>query len=383
MDFSKRVLYFSRNFSTHDFRFLTALAETEYDVYFLQLENQKSNLSVDVLPSKIKVLPPLNKNQEFTFLNIPGNAIDLRKIIKQITPDIIHAGPIQSCGFLAALAGFSPLVTMSWGSDILVDSDRNIFLKWITKYTLKKTAILIGDCEAVKNKAIQFNFSENRIVLFPWGIDLQKYQPGKNEEYRKKLGWLDKFVLLSLRSWEKIYGVDIVVKGFVEAIKSEPDLRLILLGNGSQSELIKSFINEAGLSDHVCYGGVIDQNDLPGFYHASDLYISASYSDGSSVSLMEALGCGIPALVSDIPGNKEWIESDKNGWIFPSGDYLSLANAIIKISKNQMDLPSISLEARKTAERKANWKENFQKNLNAYELALNLDHNREEISGLT
>ncbi|MDO9087417.1 MAG: glycosyltransferase [Anaerolineaceae bacterium] len=383
MDFPKRVLYFSRNFSTHDIRFLTSLADTEYDVYFLRLENQKSNLRVDVLPSKIKVLPPLNKNQEFTFLNIPGNAIDLRNIIKQITPDIIHAGPIQSCGFLAALAGFSPLVTMSWGSDILVDSERNIFLKWITKYTLKKTAILIGDCEAVKNKVIQFNFSENRIVLFPWGIDLQKYQPGKNEEYRKKLGWLDKFVLLSLRSWERIYGVDIVVNGFIEAIKSEPDLRLILLGNGSQTEIIKSIIKEAGLSDRVFFGGVVDQNDLPGYYQASDLYISASYSDGSSVSLMEALACGIPVLVSDIPGNKEWIETDKNGWMFQSGDYLSLANSIIKICKNKKDLPSISLKARKTAERKANWNENFQKNQHAYELALNLNHNREEISGLT
>ena len=382
MDFPKRVLYFSRNFSTHDIRFLTSLAETEYDVYFLRLENQKSNLRVDVLPSIIKVLPPLNKNQEFTFLNIPGNAIELRNIIKQITPDIIHAGPIQSCGFLAALAGFSPLVTMSWGSDILVDSERNIFLKWITKYTLKKTAILIGDCEAVKNKATQFNFSENRIVLFPWGIDLQKFQPGKNEELRKKLGWQDKFVLLSLRSWERIYGVDIVVNGFIEAIKSEPDLRLILLGKGSQTEIIKSIIKEAGLSDQVFFGGVVGQNDLPGYYQASDLYTSASYSDGSSVSLMEAFACGIPVLVSDIPGNKEWIETDKNGWMFQSGDYLSLANAIIKISKNQMELPSISLEARKTAERKANWKENFQKNLYAYELALNLTHNREEISGL-
>jgi glycosyltransferase involved in cell wall biosynthesis len=371
MKFSKRVLYFSRNFSTHDFRFLTALAETEYDVYFLQLENQKSNLSVDVLPSKIKVLPPLNKNQEFTFLNIPGNAIDLRKIIKQITPDIIHAGPIQSCGFLAALAGFSPLVTMSWGSDILVDSDRNIFLKWITKYTLKKTAILIGDCEAVKNKAIQFNFSENRIVLFPWGIDLQLFYPGDNAKLRTKLGWQDKFVIISVRSWEKIYGVDVVARGFAEALKSKPDLRLILLGNGSQEDLIKSIFDESKIGDRVFFGGVIDQKELPGYYRASDLYISASYSDGSSVSLMEALACGIPVLVSDIPGNKEWIDQDNNGWMFKTGDSESLAQCILSIYNNKDKFPQIRLEAREIAESKANWKVNFQKNLHAYQLALN------------
>jgi glycosyltransferase involved in cell wall biosynthesis len=383
MDFSKRVLYFSRNFSTHDFRFLTALAETEYDVYFLQLENQKSNLDVDALPSKIKVLPPLNQKIKKSIWNLPGNVKDLRKIIRQITPDIIHAGPIQSCAFLVALAGFSPLVTMSWGSDILVDSEKNFFLNWITKYTLMKTTTLIGDCEAVEKKAIQFDYPKNRIVLFPWGIDLQHFHPGENAELRKKIGWEDKFVLLSLRSWEKIYGVDVVTKGYVEALKSEPDLRLILLGNGSQENVIKKVFREAGLSDHVFFGGVVGQNELPEYYRASDLYISASYSDGSSVSLMEALACGIPVLVSDIPGNKEWIEQDKNGWMFKTGDSESLAQCIVSIYINKDKFPQIRLEARKTAESKANWKINFQKNLNAYELALNLDHNREEISGLT
>lgn len=370
MSLSKRVLYFSRDLTTHDFRFLTSLAATEMDVYYLRLEKKNAGLKENSLPEEITILPCLNQEIKNGLENLPSLVSQLREIINQIKPDIVHAGPIQSCAFISALTGFSPLVSMSWGSDILVDSEKDFLWKWVTEYTLNRTSVFIGDCEAVKEKAIQFGVLDQRIILFPWGIDLSQYQPGKNLQFRNKLGWTDQFVLLSLRSWEKIYGVDIVAKAFVAASKSEPDLRLILLGKGSQETEIKEIFNDAGIMDHVYLGGVAAQNELPDYYQASDLYISASYSDGSSVSLMEALASGLPVLVSDIPGNQEWINQAENGYLFETGSVEKLTNAILNIVKNKNLLPQIRQEARKTAEKKANWDENFPKLLEAYQLAL-------------
>jgi glycosyltransferase involved in cell wall biosynthesis len=370
MSLSKRVLYFSRDLTTHDFRFLTSLAATEMDVYYLRLEKKNSGLKENSLPEEITILPCLNQEIKNGLENLPSLVSQLREIINQIKPDIVHAGPIQSCAFISALTGFSPLVSMSWGSDILVDSEKDFLWKWVTEYTLNRTSVFIGDCEAVKEKAIQFGVLDQRIILFPWGIDLSQYQPGKNLQFRNKLGWTDQFVLLSLSTWEKIYGVDIVAKAFVAASKSEPDLRLILLGKGSQETEIKEIFNDAGIMDHVYLGGVAAQNELPDYYQASDLYISASYSDGSSVSLMEVLASGLPVLVSDIPGNQEWINQAENGYLFETGSVEKLTNAILNIVKNKNLLPQIRQEARKTAEKKANWDENFPKLLEAYQLAL-------------
>lgn len=370
MSLSKRVLYFSRDLTTHDFRFLTSLAATEMDVYYLRLEKKNAGLKENSLPEEITILPCLNQEIKNGLENLPSLVSQLREIINQIKPDIVHAGPIQSCAFISALTGFSTLVSMSWGSDILVDSEKDFLWKWVTEYTLNRTSVFIGDCEAVKEKAIQFGVLDQRIILFPWGIDLSQYQPGKNLQFRNKLGWTDQFVLLSLRSWEKIYGVDIVAKAFVAASKSEPDLRLILLGKGSQETEIKEIFNDAGIMDHVYLGGVAAQNELPDYYQASDLYISASYSDGSSVSLMEALASGLPVLVSEIPGNQEWINQAENGYLFETGSVEKLTNAILNIVKNKNLLPQIRQEARKTAEKKANWDENFPKLLEAYQLAL-------------
>jgi glycosyltransferase involved in cell wall biosynthesis len=371
MNSSNRVLYFSRNLTTHDHRFLSSLAETDYEIFFLRLENRKHDVNEISLPEKINILPPLNLNKSFKYLNLLENLDKLKTQINQIQPHIIHAGPIQTCGFLVALSEFNNLITMSWGSDILVDSQKNFLYKWITKHTLKKTSVLIADCDAVSKIAIRFGFTKERIIKFPWGIDLQKFQPGVNNELRNQLGWEDKFIILSLRSWEKLYGVDVVVKAFVEAAKSEPDLRLLLLGTGSMKSVIEKFVADNNMHDRIFMGGVINQKDLPDYYQASDLYISASYSDGSSVSLMEALASGLPVLVSDIPGNKEWIDQGRNGWLFKTGSVENLTKSMSEIYKNKAHISQVGIEARKSAEKKANWEVNFQKLLFAYQLALN------------
>ena len=110
--------------------------------------------------------------------------------------------------------------------------------------------------------------------------------------------------------------------------------------------------------------------DLPRYYHAADLYVSASHSDGSSVSLMESLASGLPALVSDIPGNREWIMPGENGWWFPDGDAEAMAQAILQAVEQRERLPVLGAAARTLAEQRADWSKNFQQLLRAYDMAV-------------
>jgi glycosyltransferase involved in cell wall biosynthesis len=242
-------------------------------------------------------------------------------------------------------------------------------MKWITKFTLNHSTIFLGDCDAVRKKAIAFGFPKQKIVQFPWGVDLHRFNPDRIQSLRERWGWQDNFVILSLRSWEPIYGVDTVVKAFCLAQKEQPNLRLLLLGNGSQAGIIRSLIESEGAAEKVFFGGQVSQKDLPRYYQSSDVYLSASHSDGSSVSLMEAMASGLPALVSDIPGNREWIIENENGWLFPDGDVSALKNQILQIYHQNNDLPRISLNARRQAEEKADWSKNFKQLLLAYQLA--------------
>jgi glycosyltransferase involved in cell wall biosynthesis len=280
----------------------------------------------------------------------------------------VHAGPIQQGAFLSALTGYKPLIAMSWGSDLLVDAARGAG-KWVAKYTLSRSNVLICDCQTVSDAAQQLGMPAERIVTFPWGVDLDHFMPGGDRSLRAKLGWEDHFVLLSTRSWEPIYGIEILVAGFIQASQTNPKLRLLMLGNGSLRPRIEAMLAEVGMFELVQFAGQVDYPDLPKYFHAADLYISASRSDGTSISLLEAMACGLPVVVSDIPGNREWVEPGANGWWFPDGDEAELAKSINLAHQAGGERIDFGQAGRVIAERRADWNRNFESLLRAYELA--------------
>jgi glycosyltransferase involved in cell wall biosynthesis len=175
---------------------------------------------------------------------------------------------------------------------------------------------------------------------------------------------------LHLRAWEHFYGAETVLRAFLFLAPKHPQLRLLMPGGGSQAGRFKRLIEKSGFADRVYLPGKVAQADLPAYYHAADLYLSASKSDGSSVSLMEALACGVPALVSDIPGDREWVDEGKQGWLFPVGDGVTLTDKIELAMQDRAALRSISQQARVTAEARADWQRNKLGLQRAYELAV-------------
>jgi glycosyltransferase involved in cell wall biosynthesis len=236
-------------------------------------------------------------------------------------------------------------------------------MKWITTYVLHNSALFVSDASVTRDKAVAFGMDPEKTVIFPWGIDLKQFSPMSSAQsnHHKSL------TLFCNRTWEEIYGVDILAKAFAKVASTNPKVNLILLGGGSQGAKIRQILLNGGVLDRVHFGGQVAQVELPRWYHMADLYISPSHVDGSSVSLMEALASGLPCLVSDIPGNKEWVEDGVNGWLFRDGDADDLAEKILYAIKNHRSFKKIGESARRTAEQKADWKKNFGKLLEAYD----------------
>ena len=360
-----RILYFSRDYTTHDHRFLSALAKTSHQVYYLRLEGGGQVLEDRPLPPEIKQVQWAGGNHPATLKDGFRLLDDLRKVIRQVKPDLIHAGPIQRSAFLVALSGFHPLVSMSWGYDLLHDVQINPFWHWATRFTLRHSAAMVGDCDTIRQLAISYGMQDDRIVTFPWGIDLQHFNvktlPRSNAEA---------FNLLSTRGFEPIYGIDVIARAFVIAARKRPNLRLTLLGNGSQSAAIRQILLIGAVYDRSFFPGHVSFSALPDYYRNADLYISASHSDGTSISLLEAFACGIPAIVPDIPGNREWITLGENGWLFPDGDSDALATVILNAIDQQQYLPEMGRKARRLAEERADWEKNFPLLEKAYAIAM-------------
>jgi glycosyltransferase involved in cell wall biosynthesis len=243
-----------------------------------------------------------------------------------------------------------------------MDADKSAWMKWVTSYTLRHSAYFASDANVSRNKAVSFGMNPAKTIIFPWGTDIEHFNPKSFKRSNVKT-----FTLFCSRTWEPIYGIDVLAKAFVKVAEKNPDVNLILLGGGSQGAKIRQIMMNGGVMERVHFGGHVTQADLPRWYHMADLYISPSHVDGSSVTLMEALASGLPCLVSDIPGNKEWIEHGVNGWLFRDGDVDDLVEKILNAIKNRKSFKKIGEAARKTAEQKADWKKNFGKLLEVYE----------------
>ncbi len=359
-----RILYFSRNYTTHDHRFLTALAKTEHRVYCMHLEGGGQVLEERPLPPEIEIVSWAGGTAPARLKDSTRLLADLQRVLHQLKPDLVQAGPLQRSALLVALSGFHPLVSMSWGYDLLLDARRSPFWAWATRYTLSRSDALLGDCATIRNLAIAYGMNRDRIVTFPWGIDLNHF----NLPTFKRSN-LPTFSLLSSRSFEPIYGVDIIARAFVMAAHAHPQLELTMLGGGSQWAAIRQILLVGGVFDRVKFPGVVPFVDLPRYHQQADMYVCASHSDGTSISLLEAFACGTPAVVSDIPGNREWINPGENGWLFPDGNAEALASAIALACEQRQNLADMGRKARQVAESRADWEKNFPQLEQAYALA--------------
>ncbi|NMB53726.1 MAG: glycosyltransferase family 4 protein [Leptolinea sp.] len=355
-----RILYASRGFGVHDERFLRALSSSDHDVFFLPLTLQST--SGLALPVNVRqIYQPTEKE-------ITPRTIGI--LLEKWTIDLVHAGPVNDVARVFAFSGFQPLVSMSWGFDLLWDAERDLMVWMAIKEALEHTTVFFCDAHSVETKAVnEYGFDPQRIVVFPWGVDHGLFFPTGARAGRSDGQPLQ---LFSNRAWEDQYGVDVLVDGLIRAGRTGMPFKAILAGDGSMKAALQEKIRRSNIAHQVQFVGRISQAELPYYYNEADVFISASHVDGSSLSLMEAMACGTVPLVSDIPSNKEWVEDSVSGYLFDDGDSVQLAARLLALDKVRHQLPEISRKAQAVAEERADWKKNRQIMLSGYDIAMKI-----------
>lgn len=366
-----KVLYFTRAYTTHDYRFLSALSAAGHAAFFLCLEDDGFVYETRPLPPGVVAVSwaggrRLVRSQQDQLSLVP----DLIRVVAEVEPDVVHAGPVPSCGFMAATAGCRPLVVMSWGSDLLVEARRDQATGEAAAFALRAADAFVCDCDAVRVAANHFRGSEDaQVVQFPWGVDLEAYRPVESRDaVRRRLGIGPGFVVLSTRLWEPAYGIDTLLEGVRLARRTVPDLTLVMLGDGSMRPRVEEAIAAGDLRGAVLVPGQVSQSLLPEYFQASDLYASCSTSDGSSVSLLEAMASGLPVVVTDTPGNREWVGDETPGATFPVGDAEAFGSALVRVA----ELPAaarteMGIRHRAVAVAGANWNANVRRLFETYD----------------
>jgi glycosyltransferase involved in cell wall biosynthesis len=289
---------------------------------------------------------------------------NFQRLLKKFKPDILHAGFVQSAGLMAAVSGYHPFLLMPWGSDILLNPYRNKIFKMLTKYVLSRADFITCDAEEVKRRIIELaNYPAEKIIVFPWGIDLKLFRPcvELRKAIRQELGWEDKKILIMTRSFKDVYGIEYFLKALPKVFEEVPEARALVIGSGPLELQLKALAQELNLADRIRFLGEIPNHELPKYLNASDLYVSSSLSDGTSLSLLEAFACALPVVVTDVPAILEWVQDGINGLVVPRQSSEELAKAIITLLKDEKYAHEMGEKNLALARKRADWDQNFAK----------------------
>ncbi|SHN65790.1 Glycosyltransferase involved in cell wall bisynthesis [Butyrivibrio hungatei DSM 14810] len=140
-------------------------------------------------------------------------------------------------------------------------------------------------------------------------------------------------------------GMDILVKGFSEFLKSGVKSYLTIMGDGSQLENVKKLAIELGIQDYITYTGKYERKQFAEELHRSDCFVLVSRDETFGIVYVEAMACGIPAIASMCGGPSDIID-DSNGLLVPMEDPHALAEAMKKIVNIEYDSEKIARDCR-------------------------------------
>lgn len=350
-----KVLYVSSNGGIHDYRFLKKLV-LDHEVLFLHYAAGEIINEID----KLEHLQIISKKPAFRSMPLISERGHFKKVVDEFKPEIIHSGYVWQVGILAANSGFHPHLSMPWGSDILTEPDKSFLRRMMVKKVMNTCDHVQCDAEFVKQKIVNdYGLPEDKISVFPWGIDLGQFNKSDKASARDTLKLdKDKFIVLFNRYFEPVYGVNFLMDAFWKFRAGKNDVLMLMLSEGSGKVNVLKYITDKGLDDKIQVLGRVPNHELPLFLNAADVYVSPSLSDGTSLSLLEAMACGTGLIVSDVPAIKEWVNAE-NGIMVKRGDSAELQTALEKYYANRPLAETHGKQNIEIAKEKADWDKNY------------------------
>ena len=283
------------------------------------------------------ILPTLKKNFLFYF-QVPffllGEYIALRKAVKEIKPDIIHAHWIIPQGWIASKIKKKfgvPYVVTSHGSDIMG-------LKGFTnikKSTLNNAKKITVVSNAIKKEILTKIDSslKNKINVIPMGVDTKLFNPNKKDNSLKRKYQIKGPFLLFVGRLAPEKGIDLLIEAMPKVLKKVSTAKLMIIGRGTLEKELKQKVKDLDIQESIIFLGALRNNQLPKYYATADIFVCPSRREGSPVSYIESLACGTPIVVGDLPVSREIVGKDRG--IITNQNPEEITAKIIKVMNNK------------------------------------------------
>ena len=301
--------------SIHTEKWLRYFVAQMHEVHLIPIRNYNKKIPGVIYHSleiKFKAIPKIRAIEKI---------IKIRRLVNKISPDITHGHFVSGGGHLAYLSGFKPLVVTAWGSDIYLYPKQSFINKMLTRLTLQNADLITTVSRDLKNKIIKMGCSREKNYIIQFGVNTKLFYPTYDTNALKKELKIrnNEKIIFSPRMIAPIYNIDNIVKAFKLLQRDFSNLRLILKSYLERDKkyriYIDNLVKRLGLETRIIFIGQVNYSTMPKLYNLSDVVVSIPTTDGTPVSVLEAMACGCNIVASDIPNLQEWIKDDWNGYL--------------------------------------------------------------------
>ena len=271
--------------------------------------------------------------------------VHIRKLVDEISPDIIHSHSLWYPGYLGVHIKGYPFVLTVLNGDVLwtkddVDQYTSLYTKMRTKWGIKKADIITGVSEELVNACIRHGADKDKVYVMRRGVDLTKFNYSRDKaEIRLNLKLSENSkIVLSPRNTGWMYNLDKIIKTIPQVISKVEDVYFVFIWHGHNADKERDLTNlatELGVQHAIKFVGFVNY-DLVALYHkAADVMVSVSQYDSGPQALQEAMACENVPVISDLPCVREWISDGWNGILVNPNDVDQIADSITRLLQNE------------------------------------------------
>jgi len=279
-----------------------------------------------------------------------------KKIIEELNIDIIHSHSPAFMGVHGVIASHHysiPLIftyhTFLGDSVYLISSSPLIqkvagkLLRVWLKWYFRRCDGIIAPSKAARDELQEL--ADKEIEVIPTGIDIDRFARGDGKKARDEMGLENEKIILHVGRVVKEKNLDLMVDAAPLLLKKVPDAVFVIVGNGPYKDALKQKVRQANLENSFIFTGFVEDEKLPDYYHAADIFAFPSKYETQGIVAIEAMAAGLPVVAARVRSLPEIVEDRRCGFLFDADDARDFAE------KMAMALQSgkMAEEAKKTA----------------------------------
>jgi glycosyltransferase involved in cell wall biosynthesis len=252
----------------------------------------------------------------------------MRAAVREFRPDLLHVQCFSGNGVYATLLSIAtrtPLIVTLQGETFMDDHDvyaRSIYLRTGLRAGLRRATQVTGCSQfTLDDAAGRFDPAAIRGHVIFNGVDLAESPRGN---------WLPPFERFVLGLGRVVHrkGFDLLIEAFARIAEQDPDLGLVIGGDGPDLPRLRALADDRSLRDRVFFAGVLSRTDVGDAMRAAEAFVMPSRVEAFGMVVLEAWKAGTPAIVTANGGPPEFVRDGVDGLVVDPLDVEALAEQL-------------------------------------------------------